>query len=208
MVLVAASQAQNIIFSWSVLITYFMAELITLAFYTHLFVAIVRMAGFQIPRGMVSPLFSRSISGFWGRYLFYFKEMLADIFFYPTFQRFFKKTPKLRIAFATFIAAFFGNILFDFIPVLPNIAIDGVIETIDNYYSYTFYAALLTMGLIVSQLWSKPPKPEHGYLRYNVLPRVQVIGFFIILQVFDDSTGVIPLEDRIEFFLSLFGVHL
>lgn len=208
MVLVATGQAQNIVFNWVVLITYFMAELFALAFYTHLFVAIVRMAGFQIPRGMVNPLASRSISEFWGRYLFYFKEMLADIFFFPTFQRFFKKSPKLRLAFATFIAAFVGNILFDFIPVLPSIAVNGVVDTVDNYYSYTFYAALLTVGLIISQLWFKIPKPEDGYLRYNILPRVQVIGFFVILQVFDDSTGIIPLESRIEFFLSLFGVYL
>ncbi|MEW7007610.1 hypothetical protein [Lentilitoribacter sp. EG35] len=204
--LTALDGAQGFASNWLVLIAYFMAELMEVAVYSHLFVAIVRMAGFQIPRGMFNPLASRSISEFWGRYLFYFKEMLADIFFYPTFQRFFKKTPRLRIAFATFVAAFLGNILFDVLPALPKVATDGIMETVDNFYSYTLYAAILTIGLIVSQLSSKRPRPEDGNLRYNILPRVQVIGFFMILQVFDDSTGSLSLEARTEFFLSLFGV--
>jgi len=192
---------------WGAVAVEFMAMVIYMGAAIHALVAVVRVAGFCIPRGMVRPLSSRTIAEFWGRYLFYFKELLSDFFFFPAFQRCFKKHPRLRIAFATFMAAFVGNILFDVISDMPAFGIDGFAATIDNFYSYTVYAGGLTLGIIWSQLFQGKARPEDGFLRYQVLPRVIVLGFFALLQIFDDSSGVIPLGDRFAFFASLFGVN-
>lgn len=197
---------ENFAMRWSILGANFLAQIIVFGAFIHGFVAVIRMAGFNVPRGMAKPLASRTMSEFWSRYLFYFKELLADFFFYPTFQRYFKNYPRLRIAFATFAAAFVGNILFDMISNSPAFAIDGFFDTVDNFYSYAIYAGALTIALIWSQVAQKRPTPEDGWLRYDVLPRVQVILFFALLQVFDDSSGLIPAGERIIFFLSLFGV--
>lgn len=191
---------------WGVLGIAFLAKLINFGASVHTLVAVVRMAGFQIPRGMNKPLASRTISEFWGRYLFYFKEILADFFFYPAFQRYFKRSPRLRMAFATFCAAFVGNVLFDLITGAPSIAIHGFAQAVANISSYVIYAAALTVGIIWSQFSKRDPRPEDGIWRYDVMPRAKVILFFCLLMVFDDSSGVVPVGERITYFLSLFGV--
>ncbi|MBW3096551.1 hypothetical protein [Pseudohoeflea coraliihabitans] len=203
---IAAGAQETLAARWLILGVTFAAELVAFAVAIHVFVAVIRMAGFGIPRGMARPLSSRTMSEFWSRYLFYFKELLADFFFYPTFQRCFKKYPRLRLAFATFMAAFVGNVLFDLISDAPAFAINGFIDTVDNYYSYVIYAAALTAGLIWSQLFQKRTTTRDGWLRHDVVPRVQVILFFALLQVFDNHSGLVDIEDRISFFASLFGV--
>lgn len=207
-VAIAAGAVEAPLTRWMILAADFLAQIIIFGASIHIFVAVIRMLGFNIPRGMARPLSSRTMSEFWARYLFYFKEILADFFFYPTFQRYFKKYPKLRLAFATFMAAFVGNVLFDLISDSPSFAIKGFWQTIEAFYSYTIYAAALTAGLIWSQIAQKKPDPRDGWLRYDVIPRVQVLLFYGLLQVFDDSSGAVPVGERIDFFFSLFGVIL
>jgi hypothetical protein len=203
---VSASGSASLALSWIVLAIHFLERVLVVGAVVHALVAVVRMAGFGIPRGMVKPLGSRTISEYWGKYLFYFKELLSDFFFFPTFQRCFKKHPRLRIAFATFMAAFVGNILFDVISEAPAFSVNGFVATVDSFASYTVYAGGLTLGIIWSQLFQQKPRPEDGFFRYQVLPRIIVLGFFGLLQIFDDHSGVIPLSDRFTFLISLFGV--
>lgn len=184
----------------------FIALVTKVAVTVHTLIAIIRAAGFCVPRGMVRPLESRTIAEFWGKYLYYFKEMLVDFFFYPAFRRYFKKSPKIRMAFATFAAAFIGNILFDLLHALPIVSMEGPWHIIDRYITYTVYAAVLTAGIIWAQQFQKAPKPEHGFWRYSVWPRVQVIGFFALIQVIDDSFGKATLMERLDFFGSLFMI--
>lgn len=68
------------------------------------------------------------------------------------------------------------------------------------------YAGALTAGLIWSQLAQRRITSKDGWLRHDVVPRVQVILFFALLQVFDNHDGLTPVGDRISFFTSLFGV--
>ncbi|MEP3439029.1 MAG: hypothetical protein ABJN75_19950 [Hoeflea sp.] len=203
---IAAGAEVTLASRWVILAVTFLSELVAFAVSIHVFVAVIRMAGFGVPRGLAKPLASRTMSEFWSRYLFYFKELLADFFFYPTFQRFFKNHPRLRLAFATFMAAFVGNILFDLISDSPGFAINGFMDTIHNFYSYTIYAGALTAGLIWSQLFQRRTTAKDGWLRHDVVPRVQVILFFALLQVFDNHDGLVPVGDRISFLASLFGV--
>ena len=66
--------------------------------------------------------------------------------------------------------------------------------------------SLLTAGLIVSQLSSTGPAKPRNWFSDQVLCRVQVIGFFVILEVFDDSLGAASVEARFDYFVSLFGI--
>lgn len=190
--------------AWGVVGANFILDVIGLAAGTHALVAIVRMAGYGIPRNVSRPLTSRSVAEFWNRYFYYFKELLVDFFFYPAFVRYFKKSPKLRIAFATFCAAFVGNVLFSILSQMHLFNTGGVVDVVLHFENYIFYALVLTAALIVSQLNPNKPKPEHGHLRYNVLPRVQVLGFFALLQVFSDETGLYGLAERFDFLGHLF----
>src|SRR5207247_2697015 len=81
----------------------------------HTMIACFRMSGFRALRNNYRPLAARTIAEFLNRYYFYFKELLVEFFFYPTFFRFFKGRTRLRLAAATFAAAGLGNMFFHFI---------------------------------------------------------------------------------------------
>jgi hypothetical protein len=190
---------------WGVVFKNFVVNILTVGAFWHALVAMIRMAGFAIPRNMARPLTARSIAEFWNRYLFYFKEVLVDFFFYPAFARWFKKQPRLRIACATFCAAFIGNVLFTLVTQAHIVAELGPLAFLERFESYIFYAFVLGVALIISQLRKHKPRPEDGVLRYSILPRIGVIGFFAIMLVFADETGHLGLTERFDFLLSLVG---
>jgi hypothetical protein len=191
---------------WLALIAHYFLGLIFLAAWSHIVVAMVRMAGYCIPRNTVRPLAARTLAEFWNRYYYYFKELLVDFFFFPTFLRWFKKSPKLRIAFATFCAAAAGNFIFHIVERVDMIATGGFLSTLEFFLSYLLYTLVLATGLIVSQLRNRKPKPEDGFLRYEVLPRLNVGLFFCLLTIFDGHEHLFSIGERLSFLISLFGV--
>ena len=162
---------------WISLLSNYFLDLLVISVWGHVIVAVVRMVGYRIPRNTWNPMASRSIAEFWNRYFFYFKEMLVDFFFYPAFLRFFKKQPRLRIAFATLCAAGFGNFLYHLMRETYVFAWSPVIETLPKFYNAGFYSLMLAAGLIISQLRGHKPKPEDGFFAYHVRPRLGVIAF-------------------------------
>ncbi len=90
------------------------------------------------------------------------------------------------MAFATLCAASFGNVLFHFTWNL-NLTLDyGLLGAHAAFLeSYAVYSLLLAGGLIISQLRGRKPKPEDGFLRYEVLPRIGVGLFFCLVAVFN-----------------------
>lgn len=203
--LIAKDQSLDPLTSWAVVLKNFVMTILSVGAFWHTLVAVIRMAGFAIPRNMARPLAARSIAEFWNRYLFYFKEVLVDFFFYPAFARWFKKHPRLRIACATFCAAFIGNVLFTLVTQAHIVAELGPLAYLQRFESYIFYAFVLGLALIASQLRRRKPRPEDGVLRYSVLPRIGVLGFFAIMLVFADETGHLGLTERFDFLLGLVG---
>lgn len=191
---------------WSSLITTYLLDLMIIAVWGHVIVAVIRMAGYGIPRNTVNPLASRSLAEFWNRYFYYYKELLVDFFFYPAFLRWFKKRPALRLAFATFCAAGFGNFLYHAMSESYFLATLPAAETLSRLACFAFYTLVLSAGLIVSQLRDRRPKPEDGFIAYHVTPRLTVALFFCFLKIFDDIFGHAALPDRLAYFASLFGV--
>ena len=203
------AQAQGVpvepLMGWTILLTHYFTKVLSLAATGHIIVALVRMAGFGIPRNSVRPFASRTLAEFWNRYYYYFKEVLVDFFFFPAFTQFFKKHPRLRVAFATFCAAGIGNALYHFMYVLADIPEYGLVALLYGFQSYLIYATALALGIIVSQLNKSRPKPEDGLLRYEVLPRVNVTLFFCTLMVFDDLRPGIELSTRFSYLFNLVG---
>jgi len=190
---------------WAILVTHYVIKVLSLAATGHIIVALVRMAGFAIPRNTVKPFASRTLAEFWNRYYYYFKEILVDFFFFPAFTRYFKKHPKLRVAFATFCAAGVGNALYHFLYVIAGIPEHGLAELLYGFRAYLVYATGLALGIIVSQLNNSRPKPEDGLLRYEILPRVNVTLFFCTLMVFDDLNPGVDLSARFAYLFNLVG---
>lgn len=192
--------------SWASLVWATLGGTLSLAIWGHKIIAVARLAGFRLPRNTWRPLESRTLAEFWNRYYYYFKELLVEFFFFPTFLRMFRNHPRLRVFFATFMAAGVGNALYHFIRDIGHVASMGWQAATTGFTSYLFYCVLLATGIGISQArvtaGRKPSPTFIGSLRAVLC----VWTFFVCLQVFGDETRLFPLADRLAFFLSLFGI--
>ena len=189
--------------NWASLALYLAVDLLDISIFGHVAVAGARMAGFKALRNTHRPLESRSIADFWNRYYFYFKELLLDFFFFPTYMRWFKKHPRLRLFFATFVAAGLGNFLYHWLADPAGIVTWGFWGSLRAMETYALYAAILVLGIGLSQL-AKPRAAVRTSTFSRVTTVAGVLLFYGLLQV----PNVAPLGsttvDCLRFFLCLF----
>ena len=191
---------------WESLILGFFELILSISILGHRIIASCRMAGFNALRNTYRPLSSTTIAEFFNRFYYYFKELLVDLFFYPAFLRYWKGHRRMRMAFATFAAAFFGNAFFHFTRDWQIIRDDGLWKAIANYEALLLYCAVLAAALSVSQLRKRGPRPV-GLFRGHVLPAFGVGLFYCLLSVFDTSERMYPLAEHLRYFASLFFIH-
>jgi hypothetical protein len=172
------------VMNWLSWPTDLLADVLSISVQTHAFIATCRMAGFRALRNTYAPLSSRTIAEYWNRYYYYFKELLVEMFFYPTFIRCFKRHPRVRIFFATFVAASLGNTLYHFLYHLPAASILGLRTFTLGFRGYLVYSFLLALGISVSQLRSRKSLGHRGWFRERVVAPACVLGFYCFVHVF------------------------
>jgi hypothetical protein len=177
-----------------------------LTIFGHRVIACVRLAGFNALRNTYCPLSATSVIEFFNRFYFYFKELLVDFFFYPTFFRFFKKHPRLQLAAATFAAAGFGNMFFHFMRDYWMIARVGLLNALINFQVYAFYCVALATGLTISQI-RRCNSPHSGLIRGRVLPAIAVLFFYCVLDVFGSTERLYPLTEHFRYLGHMFGLN-
>jgi hypothetical protein len=190
---------------WSSLAWETFGGVLSLAIWGHGIVAVARLAGFRLPRNTWRPLQSRSLAEFWNRYYYYFKELMVEFFFMPTFLRTFRRHPRLRVFFATFMAAGVGNAIYHFIRDVERVALLGPHQSLEGFTSYLLYCFLLALGIGISQARMSAGRKLPASLPGMLWSGMCVWGFFICLQVFADESRILSLQERLAFFVSLFG---
>ena len=192
---------------WASLVAHFIADVLNMAVWGGAIVACARMAGFRLLRNTYRPLEATTLAEFWNRYYFYYKELLVDHFFYPVFLRYFRGNRKLRMFFATFMAACVGNLLFHFIRDIHFVAEMGWWKAVSGEASHALYTLLLAIGVALSQLRTHNRERSRGWLRGRVLPCLWVMLFFCVLHVFDAPLDrVHSIGQRADFLTYLLGV--
>jgi hypothetical protein len=174
------------------------------AVYGHVVVAWLRLAGFNVFRNTYKPLLAESVVEFWNRYAFYFKELLAIFFFYPCFTRHFKKHPRVRLVWAVFAAAFFGNMYYHCL-ASKTLAIADFAGLWALMHSRLVYCFLLAAGISVSMIRQQarthaPPRKLGG----RAVAIFGVWTFFALIHLW--TGGTTPIGDRAQFVASLFGL--
>ncbi|HEY1804242.1 MAG TPA: hypothetical protein VGG45_07145 [Terracidiphilus sp.] len=192
---------------WESLILAFFELVLSISVMGHRIIACCRLAGFNALRNTYRPLSSTTIMEFFNRFYYYFKELLVDLFFYPAFLRYWKGHKRLRMIFATFAAAFFGNGFYHFTRDWQIIQHLGLWKALLNYQTMIFYNAALTAGLCFSQARQRKPKTA-GLFRGHIVPVFGVIVFYCLLSVFEISERMYPLVEHLRFFASLFFIHV
>ncbi len=191
--------------NWASLIWATFGGTLALAIWGHKIIAVARLAGFRLPRNTWRPLESRTLAEFWNRYYYYFKELLVEFFFFPTFLKVFRKHPRLRVFFATFMAAGVGNALYHFIRDIRYVATMGLWQSIESYASYLFYCVVLAIGIGISQARVSAGRKPSTTLIGSLWSMLCVWSFFVCLHVFADETRDLSFQERFSFFVSLFG---
>jgi len=198
--------ANTMVLGWAALVLSTAKFSLQVAIWAHLFVGIARLAGYRLPRGSWRPLEARTLIEYFNRFHFYFKELLVDLFFLPTFMRAFRSRPRLRIFFATFMAAGVGNAVWHFMRDLDLVAQYGITHALGSFASYAFYSVVLAIGIGVSQVRANTGFRPGNTLRARLFSFVCVWGFVTCLHVFSDGSREHTLGQRGFFLLSLFGV--
>jgi D-alanyl-lipoteichoic acid acyltransferase DltB (MBOAT superfamily) len=189
------------------LVSAFLLSLLSMSAWGHQIIACARMAGFRALRNTYRPLESRTLTEFWNRFYFYFKELLVDMFFYPTYLRYFKKTPRLRMVAATMAAACVGNAIFHFLRDISCVAELGWWRAIADFQTYLFYCFVLGIGISISQSRARrKDDPSRSWLRRRLIPILCVSGFYCFIHVFDDTSRTYGLREHFVFVGRLLGL--
>lgn len=199
-------QPFGIAIGWSSIFLEVARYSLKIALWAGLFIGVARLAGYRLPRGSWRPLESRTLMDYFNRFHYYFKELLVDLFFMPTFFSVFRKHPRLRMFFATFMAAGVGNAVWHFLYNIRVVAEQGLLGAIESYTSYAFYSVVLATGISLSQVRAnmgiRPPSSGWG----RVYSFLFVWSFVSCLHVFGDESRNHTLAERARFLFSLFGV--
>ena len=205
--------------AWASVYVELVRDVLEMAATGHVIVGTLRLLGFHVFRNTYKPLLAESVVEFWGRYFYYFKELLVDSFFYPTFLRVFKKQPRLRIFTAVFAAACLGNQYFHHLFQVDLLVAGQLVPLLTLYAPRWVYCIALAIGVWVSmERQSKlragqpafaslgsavnGPSGPGGLLRLRRIAGVWT--FFAMLQIW--IVGEAGIGDRLSFMLSLIGL--
>jgi hypothetical protein len=192
---------------WASLLAGFLDVVLRTAIVGNTIVAGARLAGFRLLRNSYKPLQARTIADFWNRFYFYFKELIADFFFFPVYTRCFKKHPRVRILFATWFAVGLGVPLFHFVRDINVVREIGLWRAVMGYHVFLVYATMLGIGIGISQVrkMTVPRVRPGSFLTTRVVPLAGVILFFCITEVFDETRRNVPIREHLLFLTRLVG---
>jgi hypothetical protein len=201
--------AASLVTVWLSLYADLVRRVLKIAIGGHEIVALLRLAGFHVFRNTYKPLLAESVVGFWNRYYYYFKELLAEFFFYPTFVRWFKRAPQLRMFAATMMAACVGNMYYHLLqrqgPLLRG-DLAGVLPWVQTR---GFYCLLLAIGIYVSMRREQGRRGQASGATGGLAARYRrILGvwtFYSLIHIWGAGGGG-SFAQRTRFFLSLFGL--
>ena len=173
----------------------------------HEIIGTVRFFGFYVFRNTYKPLLSQTVVEFWNRYYYYFKEIMVEFFFYPTFIGWFRKWPRLRLFAAVYMAAFVGNMYYHLLNKTEKLAAGDFEGLWVSLHTRLFYCFMLSAGIFVSMLreQQRAGRPRTRIFLRQGLSIFGVWTFFAIINIWNQG-GAAPFSVVTRFFLGLIGL--
>lgn len=207
--LIADGSEFTLITAWASLFVELVNSVLGLAITGHVIIGVLRLFGFNVFRNTYKPLLAESILEFWNRFYYYFKELLVEFFFYPTFAGYFKRNPELRMFAAVMAAAFLGNVYYHIVRDLGDLIHMGPAEAWALLAPRMFYSFLLGLGVYLS-MRRQQTKRGKAAVGVHLLVRVRRIAgvwlFFALIHIWNIYPTHLDFVQRTGFFFSLFGL--
>lgn len=208
--LIAQGAEASVLASWASMYCELLYQALTYAIDGHAVIGILRLFGFNVFRNTYKPLLAESMVEFWNRFDYYFKELLVNFFFLPTFTQLgskLRRWPHVRLFAAVFAAAFIGNMYTHLLVRSESLLVAGdIFERLYMLRSRFFYCLLLAIGIFVSMLRQQRGSTARSVGRGARILRIfGVWTFFSLIRIWDVNADI-PFFTQVGFFLNLFGL--
>jgi hypothetical protein len=207
--LVGGAEHPSLVTAWLSLYAELVRRVLKLAADGHEVIGVLRLAGFHVFRNTYKPLLAETVVEFWNRYYYYFKELLAEFFFFPVFVRWFKRQPHLRMFAATMAAACVGNMYYHALQRTALLLQADLAGLWWSMHSRLFYCVLLALGIYVSMRREQARRGHATRGAPRPFQRARAIlgvwTFFSLIHIWGVG-GATSFTRRVSFFLSLFGI--
>jgi len=191
---------------WGAVAVGLVDNVLDLTIFGHGVVGVLRLFGFRVFRNTYKPLLSPSVVEFWNRYFYYFKELMVELFFYPTYVATGRYGQRARIFLAIMAAAAGGNLYYHLLRDFSQYASHP-----SSVAGRTAYSLLLGLGIYVSMLREQArrgkkasPGALGGLRRFRAIAGVWL--FFGLLHVWSVGSTRYGFGERLRFSLGLFGI--
>ena len=202
-----ASGDTGIVMAWISIFVELIRIVLYYAVTGHVIVGFLRVCGFNIFRNTYKPLLSESIIEYWGRFNYYFKELMVEFFFYPTFLAARRLNTHLRLLLAVFAAAFLGNMYYHVLGVPEPVAAGDFQAVWAIWGPRLVYCLLLTLGIWVSMLRQQTARQKST--EKSTLARLRSICgvwvFYAVIHIWNLYGEDLTWANRAEFSLKLIG---
>ena len=199
---------------WAMILTSLFVQVLSLAIWGHLVVGCLRLFGYNVFRNTYKPLLAESLVEFWNRFYHYFKELLVEFFFYPTFLACVRLPATMRIFVSIMAAAFLGNFYFHFVRDTEFYLMASGEVVLPMLLPWFFYAFTLGCGIFVSMLRERNRRrcrpPDISTTARILLRLRRILGvwlFYGFLRVWIAGPPSITFENRFEFLMALLAIH-
>jgi len=210
--LIAGGSETTLITAWASLLVELVDRTLVIAILGHVIIGVLRLFGFSVFRNTYKPLLAESILEFWNRFYYYFKELLVELFFFPTFVGTFKRRPELRMFAAVMAAAFVGNVYYHIIRDLDHLIYAGPAGAWALLAPRIFYSLLLGFGVYLSMRRQRAKRgtaaPAADGLGHALGRARRIAGvwlFFALIHIWNVTPAHLDFGQRTRFFLALFG---
>lgn len=208
-VLIAQGGEAPILASWASIYCELVRQVLRHAIHGHAIIGILRLFGFNVFRNTYKPLLAESIVEFWNRYYYYFKELLVNFFFLPTFTQLgsrLRKWPNLRLFAAVFAAAFIGNMYYHMLQHEGALVSGDIFGILYTLRSRAFYCLLLAIGVFVSMMRQQRRNAANVTGGSARILRIFGVWTFFGLIFIWNIRSTTSFFTRVDFFFNLFGL--